>query len=94
MDIFRDAQKKFRSGLSPKDRALLSEKSSADEVLSEVESLEEQCRDQSRTFKLVKQIDPFIRAVEQYGKALDQFANAKPEILGIIWGSTCIIIRV
>ena len=70
------------------------EKATRDEVLSAVRSLEQHYLQQSRTLKLIQKIDPLISGIEKYGEALDVFASAKPDVLGLIWGSACIIIRV
>ena len=73
---------------------LMQQATSPETVLSEVTALEEQHRNQSTTRKLLQKIDPFIRGIEQYQKAIDVLVNAKPEILSLIWGSARIILHV
>jgi hypothetical protein len=55
-------------------------------VLDEVRQAEEEHREKSMTRAYLKKMDPFIKGVEQYGKALDVITNAKPEVLSLLWG--------
>ena len=80
--------------LGPQDSAFLQQAISPESVLAEVRALEEKHRSESKSRNLMKKIDPFIRGIEQYGKAFDVIANSKPEVLGPLWGGARIVLHV
>ncbi|KAI4105620.1 MAG: hypothetical protein LQ345_007220, partial [Seirophora villosa] len=47
----------------------------------------------SRGVKIADKLRPLIAAIEQYGKALDIYANAYPLVLSPLWGSIRIVLH-
>jgi hypothetical protein len=94
MDAFETAKNKFISSLSAQEVATLGTLHTAEDVLTEVRNAEENHRIKSSTRRYTKKIKPFLKGVEQYGKALDVFVNVYPEVLSLIWGSVRLILHV
>ena len=94
MDLFEDARISFVSALSANEKRLVDSATDPESLLEEVGNLERKHQDESTTRKLIQRINPFIRGVEQYGKAFDVISNAKPEVLSLLWGGARIILHV
>jgi hypothetical protein len=94
MALFREAHDSFLTGLNPHEKSLVDSATDPDSILEEVKSLEKKHRDESTTRDLIERINPFIRGVEQYGKAFDVITNAKPEVLSLLWGGARILLHV
>jgi hypothetical protein len=94
MDAFEAAKNKFLSSLSAQEAATLGSPHTAEDVLTEVRNAEENHRKKSTTRRYTKKIEPFLKGVEQYGKAIDVFVNVYPEALSVIWGSARLILHV
>ena len=50
--------------------------------------------EESRSLKVVERLQPLVTAIEQYGQALDVYANAYPLVLSPLWGSLRIVLLV
>lgn len=48
----------------------------------------------STTRNVIAKLQPFVDAVEQYGQALDVYANAYPLVMSPLWGSLRIVLHV
>jgi hypothetical protein len=94
MDAFETAKNNFLSSLSAQEAATLGTPHTAEDVLGEVRKAEENHRSKSITRRYTKKIEPFLKGVEQYGKAIDVFVNVYPEVLSLIWGSARLILHV
>jgi len=94
MDAFESAKTSFLDSLDSQEVASLGPLQTAEDVLTEVEKAEEEHRRKSMTRKYMTNLQHFVKGVEHYGKALDVFANAKPELLSLIWGAARLILHV
>jgi nitrate/nitrite-specific signal transduction histidine kinase len=94
MDAFETAKNNFLSSLNAQEAATLGTPHTAEDVLSEVRNAEENHRNKSIPRRYTKKIEPFLKGVEQYGKAIDVFVNVYPEVLSLIWGSARLILHV
>ena len=94
MDAFETAKSRFLSSLSAQEAATLGTPHTAEDVLTEVRNAEENHRKKSTTRRYAKNIEPFLRGIEQYGKAMDVFVNVYPEVLSLILGSVRRILHV
>jgi hypothetical protein len=94
MNAFETAKSKFLSSLSTQEAATLGTPHTAEDVLTEVRNAEENHRKKSTTRRYTKKIEPFLKGVEQYGKAIDVFVNVYPEVLSLIWGSVRLTLQV
>lgn len=94
MEAFETAKRAFLSTLGPGDAAALEALSTSEDVLFEVRKAEQEHGIKSATRRYMKKIESFVKGVEQYGKAIDVFANAKPEVLSLIWGTARLILHV
>ena len=67
---------------------------SPEAILYDASAAEKIHRATSTTREVVKKIQPFIKAVEQYGAALDVYANIYPLVMSSLWGSVRIVLQV
>jgi hypothetical protein len=94
MELFQEAHDSFLASLNASEKSLVDSATNPNSLLEEVKNLEKKHRDESATRNLIQRINPFIRGVEQYGKAFDVITNAKPEILSLLWGGARILLHV
>ena len=67
---------------------------SPEAILYDASAAEKTHRATSTTREVVKKLQPFIEAVEQYGAALDVYSNIYPLVMSPIWGSVRIVLLV
>ncbi|KAI4128816.1 MAG: hypothetical protein LQ347_004029 [Umbilicaria vellea] len=84
------------AGLTPAEHAeqqrFLSS-SSPDEVIKQLQSLETQHGENSRSRSSLARLQPLIDWLARFGSALDVFANADPHgVLSLVWGSLRILL--
>lgn len=91
--LVRDSARNFLASLSPDESALFEATKTADSLLKEVESANNEHKDASVSRKAGAALLPFIAGIEQYGQAIDVFANSN-DLLCPIWGSIRIILHV
>ena len=48
----------------------------------------------SKSRSALKKLQPLVEAIEQYGKALDVYANTYPLVMSPLWGSLRIVLHV
>ncbi|KAI9669080.1 MAG: hypothetical protein M1831_000672 [Alyxoria varia] len=92
MDSFDEARQSFLANLKSQERTALNATDPAS-LLEDVKNLEEDHKDSNITRRLLQKAKPFIRGLEQYGKALDVISNAKPEIMCLLRGGARIILN-
>ena len=67
---------------------------SPEAILYDASAAEKTHRATSTTREVVKKLQPFIEAVQQYGAALDVYSNIYPLVMGPIWGSVRVVLHV
>lgn len=73
----------FQSRLSPQDIIKFHLTTYEDLKVFITELQKEQA--QRRGFRNLNKIRPFLNGLEQYGKVIEVFVNAKPDILAFVW---------
>ena len=92
-DAWTRARDRFVQDLSESEQRLFFQ-ASAESVLYSVSAANRIHEEQSSMRKILAKIQPFVSAVEQYGKALDVYANTYPLVMGPLWGSIRIVLHV
>ncbi|KAL9108756.1 MAG: hypothetical protein Q9227_006552 [Pyrenula ochraceoflavens] len=92
MESFKIARESFTSYLTAEEKSTLNT-SDPTAILDDIKSLEQKHHDRDVTRKMLEKAAPLIRGLEHYGKALDVIANAKPEILSLLWGGIRIVLH-
>jgi len=49
---------------------------------------------ESNSRGLIEKLQPLVAAIEQYGQALDVYANAYPLVMSPLWGSIRVVLQV
>ena len=91
--LVKDSAKNFLASLSTEENALFEATKTAESLLQEVESASNEHKDASASRKAGAALLPFIAGIEQYGQAIDVFANSN-DLLCPIWGSIRIVLHV
>lgn len=67
---------------------------SPEAILYDASAAEKAHQTTSTTRGVVKKLQPFVQAVEQYGPALDVYSNIYPLALAPLWGSVRVVLHV
>lgn len=84
------ARDRYLANLEPEERILFKE--ATPQNLYNASNIEREDRVKSKTRNAMAAIQPLVEKIEEYGKAMDTFANAAPEILAPLWGSLRVIL--
>jgi hypothetical protein len=93
VQLVEDSAKSFVASLSTEENALYQATKAAGSLLQEIELANSEHKDVSVLRKASVALLPFIAGIEQYGQAMDVFANSN-DLLCPIWGSIRIVIHV
>jgi len=63
----------------------------ASNLYNDTASTERDDRLSSKTRRAISAIQPLVDKIEEYGKAMDAFANIAPNFLAPIWGSLRVV---
>lgn len=86
------AKERYLEGLEPHEKTLFHE-ATLENLYYDTSNLE---RDDSnsKSRKIIQKLQPLVEKIEDYGKALDAYANIAPTYISPIWGSIRILIVV
>jgi len=87
------ARNRFLLSLDPDEQVLFKE-ATIDNIFNGTSELEKEDKVNSKTRKAIKAIQPLVGKIEEYGRAMDTYANASPLVLGPIWGSLRVVLIV
>jgi hypothetical protein len=93
VQFVQDSAKNFLASLSPDENALFQATNAAEALLQEIGTANSEHKDASVLRKASVALLPFIAGIEQYGQAMDVFANSN-DLLCPIWGSIRIVLHV
>lgn len=96
--IFRPAMDRFLQSIPEEDRCEVRSFKSIEEVDAHIKAL---VAENPRLASIPEGVDRFCQSIgrlsgklEPYFSAIDSFSSAKPEILGLIWGSVQLLFKV
>ena len=92
-DPWNIAQARFFEGLDETERAIFDE-ATLENLFYHASNVERDDREESKARSVVRRMQPLISAVEDYGKALDAYANIAPLYLSPIWGSIRVVLAI
>ncbi|KAL9050613.1 MAG: hypothetical protein Q9206_005021 [Seirophora lacunosa] len=91
-DAWTRARDRYVKDLS-KEEVDLYKAASPESIFYDASAAEKIHTSSSRGVKIADKLRPLIAAIEQYGKALDIYANAYPLVLSPLWGSIRIVLH-
>jgi fungal STAND N-terminal Goodbye domain len=86
------AKERYLEGLEPYEKTLFHE-ATLENFYYGTSNLERDNRN-SKTRKIIQKLQPLVEKVEDFGKALDVYANIAPTYISPIWGSIRVLIVV
>ena len=92
-DAWIRARDRYAEDLTAEERAMFNA-ATIETVFYGASAAEKKHAASSKTRDLMSKLDPFITAIEQYGKAIDVYSNAYPLVLSPLWGSVRVVLHV
>ncbi|RDW62396.1 hypothetical protein BP6252_11829 [Coleophoma cylindrospora] len=93
LDPWEIAKTRFLEGLDENERTLFNE-ATIENLYYGASNVERKDKKESRTRRILGTLQPLLSAVEDYGKALDTYANIAPTYLAPIWGSIRVVLAI
>lgn len=81
---FLSARDEFLRSLTDKAGIDLSKLATADDVYKAAKDIQQQ-QAKTKTYRGLKRIEPFIKALQDYSGVVDTFAQVKPDLLCLMW---------
>lgn len=92
-DPWESARTRFVEDLSPEEEELF-EKSTLDNLLKSAVAAQKEHEENSHSRHISKKLEPFISAIDQYGRALDAYSNTYSIAMAPLWGSIRVLLHV
>ncbi|KAI1470272.1 uncharacterized protein F4812DRAFT_259183 [Daldinia caldariorum] len=92
-DAFKSAKEEFKKSLKNPALYDFSKINSPDDVIHEAIKIQKQ-QEKTKTLRGLRRIDPLISGLKEYAAVIEQFVQAKPEIMSLIWGPLKLILQV
>lgn len=90
-DPWKIAKARFLEGLDDEEKAIFNE-ATLENIFYRASNAERDDREASKAWSVVRRMNPLISAVEDYGKALDAYANIASLYLAPICGSIRVVL--
>ncbi|KAB8291562.1 hypothetical protein EYC80_006363 [Monilinia laxa] len=90
-DPWLTAKDRFIIDLNETERALFNE-ATPENLYCSASNVQQADQKTSRTRAILRSLDPFMKAIQDYAAAMDTFANIAPLNLGPIWGSIRVVL--
>ncbi|KAI1416816.1 hypothetical protein F5Y13DRAFT_204160 [Hypoxylon sp. FL1857] len=91
-EAFKSAKEDFKRSLKNPALYDFSKITSIDDVLNEAKKIEKQ-QDKTKTLRGLKRIQPLIDGLKEYSGIIEVFAQAKPDVMSLIWGPLKFILQ-
>jgi hypothetical protein len=85
------ARKRYLNGLDHEERLLFSE-ATIDNLYYSASVMNAADLKSSKVRKAIEAVQPLVDKIENFGKAMDAYANIAPSILSPIWGSIRVVL--
>ena len=92
-DAWTRACNRFTEDLSEDEKRLYFQ-ATPETIFYEASAVDKISNDSSHTRKYFQKLQPLVDSVEQYGAALDVFANTYPLVMSPLWGGIRIVLHV
>ena len=92
-DAWNRARNRFLEDLSEDEQRVYSQ-ATPESILYDASAAEKRHAESSTSRKILEKIQPFVRAVEQYGEAMDIYSSTYPLVMGPLWGSIRVVLLV
>jgi hypothetical protein len=90
-DPWEKARTRYLESLDP-DEAVLFKEATVQNLFYNTSKAEREDRQKSKTRNAIATIQPLVEKIEEYGKAMDTFANIAPTFLGPVWGALRVVL--
>lgn len=93
IDPWESARTSFEKDLSIEERRLF-ETSTPDNLLKSAVAAQKEHQENSHSRCISRKLEPFISAIDQYGRALDTFSNTYSIAMTPLWESVRVLLHV
>ena len=87
------AKRQFLEELGEEDKAIF-ENATLENIFYKASAAQKVHAKHSKLWAMQEKIQPLLEGIEDYGKALDLFANASSALLCPLWGSVRVVLHV
>jgi hypothetical protein len=96
IDPWQLARERYAEDLTPEEKVLFDGASAAslETYFYSASAAEKDNRADNKLRALLVKMQPIIASIEEYGKALDVYANINPLVLCPLWGSIRVVLYV
>jgi len=91
LDAWQIAKTRFLDGLNDEEKMTFNE-ATAENILYAGSNAQRVDHRASKTRSVLEHLQPLVTAIDDYGKAIDAYANISPMYLAPIWGSLRVIL--
>jgi hypothetical protein len=91
LDIWDKARTRYLQGLDPEEHELFKEATIENLYYSASNAVRDDLA-KSKTRKVIAAIQPLVDKIEEFGKAMDAYANIAPNFLAPLWGSLRVVL--
>ena len=92
-DPWESARMLFVKDLSIEEQKLF-ETSTLNNLLENAIAAQKEHEENSHSRTISKKLEPFVSAIDQYGRALDMFSNTYSIAMAPLWGSIRVLLHV
>ncbi|KAI0840677.1 hypothetical protein F5Y06DRAFT_293941 [Hypoxylon sp. FL0890] len=91
-EAFKSAKEDFKRSLKNPALYDFSKISSIDDVLEEARKIERQ-QEKTKMLRGLKRVQPLINGLKEYSGVIEVFAQAKPDVMSLVWGPLKFILQ-
>ena len=92
-DPWESARTLFVKDLSNEEQRLF-ETSTLDNLIDSAVAAQKEHEENSHSRHISKKLEPFVSAIDQYGRALDVYSNSYSIAMTPLWGSVRVLLHV
>jgi hypothetical protein len=92
-EIWLEAKALQRQHLSVKEKETVEQVDSYEHLYERLGKIQKQYQNKPWV-RLLARIDPFVSSLRSFAAVLSIFAQAKPEVLSLVWGSIALVLEV
>ena len=92
-DAWTRARNRFVEDLTSDERRLYYQ-ATPELILYDASAAEKRHQSSSSSRNILEKLRPFVEAIDQYGGAMDVYANTYPLVMSPLWGSIRVILHV
>lgn len=92
--VFEEARQEFLASLSERERHMLHQNGTADQMIESMRKLDDGSKGRSWTRRVLRCVNSLRDTLEPYFKVVDILVQSHPEYAALVWGSVRLVFQV